>query len=110
VVPVVIVAPPGLAVTRYPVIADPPFDNGAHETFIDPYKSPGIAKTDIGAEGIVDGTTTLLTADGSLLPPLVFAVTVKVYDVPFVNPDTIARYVVALIVVAVNPPGLDVTV
>jgi hypothetical protein len=46
--------------------------------------------------------------DGAEVPVALVAVTVNVYDVPLVRPVTVA--VVEPLVVAVFPPGLDVTV
>ena len=51
--------------------------------------SPGTPTTDIGALGVVTGTTDA-DADESLpLPALLLAETVNVYDVPFVIPTTV---------------------
>jgi hypothetical protein len=44
--------------------------------------------TDRGAVGTVAGTKALDAADGALVPTLFVAVTVHVYDFPFVSPDT----------------------
>ena len=53
------------------------------------------------------GVTAAEAEDAELIPAAFVAVTVNVYVIPFVSPATIA-VVVAL--VAVNPPGLLVTV
>jgi hypothetical protein len=55
----------------------------------------------------VPGTTLLETAEAAPVPTLLVAVTVKVYAVPFVSPLTVRGL---LPPVAVNPPGLEVTV
>jgi len=47
-------------------------------------------------------------AEAALVPMAFVAVTLKVYDVPFVRPGTTT--LVAPVVVAVAPPGVAVTV
>ena len=49
----------------------------------------------------------MLAADAEEVPTELVAVTVKVYAVPLVRPDTVAK---VPLVVAVMPPGLEVTV
>lgn len=49
-------------------------------------------------------------ADAGPVPAELVAVTVNVYAVPFVSPLTVAEVVVPLAVVAVKPPGAEVTV
>jgi hypothetical protein len=60
----------------------------------------------VGASGTVAGVTELLVADAVLVPTAFVAVTVKVYDTPFVSPVTVIgdEPPVALI------PVFDVTV
>jgi hypothetical protein len=53
------------------------------------------------------GVTLFEAADGEPVPSLFVAVTVNVYEVPFVSPVTVIGLEVP---VPVNPPGLDVTV
>jgi len=43
----------------------------------------------VGAPGVVAGVTELLVADAVLVPTAFVAVTVNVYDVPFVSPVTV---------------------
>jgi hypothetical protein len=61
----------------------------------------------VGAPGTVAGTTELLVAEEILVPFAFVAVTVKVYAVPLVNPVIVIGEEP---LVAVNPPGLEVTV
>ena len=49
------VAPPGLAVTVYPVIEEPPEDPAVHDTVA--RVSPEVPDTEVGAEGAVAATT-----------------------------------------------------
>ena len=56
------------------------------------------------------GVTPLDATDGELVPPVVVAVTVNVYEVPFVSPVTSHVTVDAPVVEHVLPPGLEVTV
>jgi hypothetical protein len=53
------------------------------------------------------GITELLGEEGALLPPMLAAVTVKLYDVPFVNPVTVIGLADPE---AVKLPGAEVTV
>jgi hypothetical protein len=88
------------------VIADPPFDTGAvNEIVACPF--PLTAVTSVGASGTVAGVTELLVPDEILVPTELVAVTVKVYDVPFVKPVTVIGEPLLL---AVKFPGDDVTV
>jgi hypothetical protein len=104
--PPVPVNPPGLEVTVYEVIAEPPFDPGA-ENVIVASPLPRVAVPIDGAPGTVSGTTELLVAEAMPVPTSFVAVTVNVYVVPFVSPViTIGE----LPPVAVIPPGEDVTV
>ena len=67
-----------------------------------------IAETAVGAPGTVRGVTAPLAADATDVPAALAAVTVNVYPVPLLNPETVA--VVAPEVVAVAPPGDAATV
>jgi hypothetical protein len=77
---------------------------------------PSVEAPKLVAEGVVRIATGVTAADAAdivevVLPPL--GVTVKVYDVPFVNPEIVQLCVVvgavALKTVHVKPPGFDVT-
>jgi hypothetical protein len=74
----------------YDVIDDPPSLLGAdHDTDADPF--PAVADTPVGAPGTVGavGVTALLATDAGPVPTAFVALTVNVYVVPFVNPDTV---------------------
>ena len=75
---VVALAPPGLAVTVYPVIGDPPLLAGAvHNTWAWPL--PAVADTPVGAPATVElGVTAVLGADALEGPVAFVAVTVNV--------------------------------
>ena len=71
------VAPPGLAVTVYLVIADPPLEFGAaHDTVAWP--SPDVAVTPVGAPGTATGIVDAEGVEARLLPTALVATTVKV--------------------------------
>jgi hypothetical protein len=106
---VVIVRPPGAAVTVYPVTAEPPSLAGAvHDTTAAVF--PAVAVTPVGTPGATDanGVTAAEAADAADAPATLVAVTVNVYAVPLVRPVTVAE--VAPVVVIVRPPGAAVTV
>ena len=85
--PPVAVNPPGLEVTVYEVIADPPFETGALKVIVAcPF--PRVAVPIVGASGTVAGVTELLAPDAVLVPTEFVAVTVNVYELPFVKPVT----------------------
>ena len=74
---VVAVILPGLEVTVYSVIAEPPFATGAvHETATCPF--PLVPDTLVGAPGILSGVTALDAADARELPTKLVAMTVNV--------------------------------
>lgn len=73
----------------------------------DTWLLPGVPTTPVGALGTVDGVTGNVDADGALLPALLVAVTVNVYEVPLVKPVTVKGLVNPL---AVKLPGDEVTV
>jgi hypothetical protein len=69
---------------------------------------PATTATLLGAPGAPVGVTAADAADATLVPTAFAATTVNVYAVPSVRPETTA--VKAPVVVAVFPPGDDVTV
>ena len=98
--------PPVFEVTMYEVIGDPPLFTGAvNEIVASPF--PDTAVTPVGAFGIVAGVTALLVPDDVLVPTPFVAVTVKVYDVPFVSPVMVMGDEPP---VALKPPTFEVTV
>src|SRR5665648_137387 len=103
----VAVAPPGDAVTVYPVIDEPPLLAGAVQLTV-AEAFPGVADTAVGAPGTVLGVTAALATDASDVPAALVAVTVNVYAVPFLKPLTVVD--VPMIMVTVAPPGDAVTV
>jgi len=78
-----------------------------HDTF-DWVDSNEVAETPAGADGTVDGVAAFDATEAALVPARFVAVTVNVYEVPFVRPATV--HVVAPVVVHVFAPGVDVTV
>jgi hypothetical protein len=100
---------PGDEVTVYEVIAEPPSDaGGVNVTVACPF--PAVAATPVGAPGAVvteAGVTWFDTLDGTLVPAEFVALTVKVYAVPFVSPETVIGLPAP---VAVMLPGDEVTV
>ena len=88
------------------MIAAPPFDVGAVNA-TDALPSPAVAVTAVGADGVVAGVTALLGVDAALVPIALVAVTVNVYAVPLVRPETVMG---ELVPVAVKLPGFEVTV
>ena len=78
------VAPPGLAVTVYEVMALPPVPGAVKVT--EACALPAVAVPMVGAPGTVAGVTLLDAADAAPVPTLFVAVTVKVYAVPLVRP------------------------
>ena len=89
------------------MIADPPSLAGAVQVTT-AEALPAEAATPVGAPGTVLGVTAVLANDAGEVPAALAAVTVNVYAVPLVNPETVAD--VAPVVVALNPPGDAVTV
>jgi hypothetical protein len=81
--------PPTYGVTRYPVIADPPFEDGAvHDTATCPF--PAVPETPVGAPGApATGVTAADAAESGPVPTALIAATRNVYAVPFVNPVTV---------------------
>ena len=67
------------------MIADPPFDvGGVQLTASEPL--PAVAVTPVGAPGRVNGTSDADADEGALVPAELVAVTLKVYELPFVSP------------------------
>src|SRR5206468_3379763 len=102
------VAPPGDAVTVYPVIALPPSEAGAVQCSSAERRAGG-AGTPAGGPGTPVGVTALEGADAAPGPLALPATTVNVYDVPFAKPPTVALVAPAA-ADTVAPPGDAVTV
>ena len=68
---------PTYGVTVYPVIAQPPLDEGAVQDTVD-CPLPAVAVTLVGAPGTVAGHTELDALDADPVPALLVAVTVNV--------------------------------
>jgi hypothetical protein len=68
---------------------------------------PATAMIFVGASGALKGVTELLASDATLVPTSFVAVTVNVYDTPFVNPVTVIGEVPPF---ALKPPVFEVTV
>jgi hypothetical protein len=84
----------------------PPFDAGAANVIV-AWPFPATAVGAGGASGLSAETKVLDGADGVPAPMALFATTVNVYGVPVTNPGTTIGLVLP---VAVNPPGLEITV
>ena len=84
-----------------------PLPAGAVHDTVDWVDSTDVAATLEGAPGTADGVAAFDATDTALVPALFVAVTVNVYEVPFVRPSTV--HVVAPVVVQVFAPGADVT-
>jgi hypothetical protein len=97
---------PGLDVTVYEEIAAPPFEAGAEKLTV-AWVLPAVATPIVGASGVVAGVIELEAAEAALAPAELVAVTVKVYAVPFVNPETVIGEDAPE---AVKPPELEVIV
>src|SRR5690242_14875590 len=98
--------PPGLEVTRYWVMGDPPSLAGAENDTV-AWASPAVAEPIVGAPGAAAGVTEFEALDAAPSPTEFVAVTVKVYATPFVSPVTTIGLDEP---VCVMPPGLEVTV
>jgi hypothetical protein len=90
------------------VIAAPPLLAGAIHDTTDWVDSNDVPATPVGAPAIADGITVFDGSDALLIPARFVAVTVNVYDVPFMRPATVQE--VAVVAVQVRPPGEAVTV
>ncbi len=105
--------PAGDEVTVYMVIAVPPFDAGSVQLTVafggltKAMPPTLVAVPMVGVPGTVAGTAAGEAADAGPMPEPLVAVTVKVYDVPLVRPDTVQLVVLEL---QNNPPGDDVAV
>jgi len=100
---------PGLDVTVYPVIAEPPLLVGAVNV-IEAWAFPAVAVPIVGAPGTVVGGVGVTEFEGELagLLPIAFvAITVKAYEVPLVKPVTVIGLADP---VPVKLPGFDVTI
>jgi len=87
-------------------MTDPPLSAGGVKVMVaSPF--PKVAVPMVGASGIVAGVAESLALEALLVPAEFVAVTVKVYAVPFDRPVTVKGDDPP---VAVNPPGLEVTV
>ena len=73
--PVAHVAPPGDAATLYPVIADPPSDDGADQLSVT-WPFPRVAVNPVGAPGVVAGVAEA-GAEGGPVPTAFVAATVN---------------------------------
>jgi len=72
------VNPPGLEVTVYPVMADPPLLAGAVQDTTDWVLAFDVAVTPVGAPGVVAGMAAAEGAEAGPAPKVVEAVTVNV--------------------------------
>ena len=97
---------PGEEVTVYEVIEAPPVENGAdQETTTDP--PPLTPTTPVGVPGTDAGVTAADGSEPAPAPTAFEAVTVNVYDAPFVSPLTVQ---LVETVVQLRPPGDEITV
>jgi hypothetical protein len=78
---------PGVEVTVYPVIADPPFAGAVNAT--EACAFPAVAVPIVGDPGTVEGVTEFEAELGKLLPVAFIAITVNVYAVPLASPVTV---------------------
>jgi hypothetical protein len=100
--------PPGVAVAIYGETAHPPFDTGATHVMTELAFTFDVATTPVGAPGTVTGIAAAEATESADVPDALVAVTLKVYQTPFVRPVT--TQVRAPVVVHVRALGLDVTV
>ena len=68
------------------MIAEPPVEPGAVHDTTDWPLAFDVALTDVGAPGTVDGVAEADAVDAEPVPDAFVAVTVNVYEVPFVRP------------------------
>ena len=93
----------------YEVIVEPPSDTGAVKDIV-AEALPKVATTFVGGSGTVGPLVGVTLFDAALeapVPAAFVAATLKVYDVPFVNPETVIGLAVP---VPVPPAGSEVTV
>ena len=88
-------------------MAAPPLTTGAVQETTDWVLAFEVAVTPVGAPGTVAGVAGADAVDAELVPAELVAVTVNVYAVPLVRPETVQ---LVLAVEQVKPPGADVTV
>ena len=99
--------PPGLEVTVYPVMAEPPVSGAVNDTVA--CLLPAVTKTVVGTPGTVAGVIEVEGFEAFPCPTAFLAFTVNVYGVPLVKPETVAD-VAGKFTVAVRLSGLLVTV
>jgi len=75
---VVAVNPPGLDVTVYPVMAEPPFEAGAVQLTKEDAFAPERAITPVGAPGTAEGVAAAELTDAAPVPFAFLATTVNV--------------------------------
>ena len=90
------------------MITAPPLLEGANQETTDEPFSPFVAATAVGAPATVDGIALFDASEAEPVPATFVAVTVNVYEVPFVRPSTVQN--VPRVAVQENPPGFEVTV
>jgi hypothetical protein len=88
VVAVVQVNEPGDDVTVYPVIEVSPVTDGAVQDTV-ACVLPEVAETDVGAPGTEDAAIAEDALDADPVPTAFVALTVNVYEAPFVSPVTV---------------------
>jgi hypothetical protein len=88
-------------------MGEPPVLVGAVQLTVTLWLAP-LPITPVGAPGTLAGTTAADATDGALAPTEFEAVTLKVYDLPSLSPETVQ--VSAPVVEQVAPPGEAVTV
>ena len=88
-------------------MAAPPLLTGAVQDTADWALALEVAVTPVGTLGVVAGMATAEADDGLPVPAELVAVTVNVYEVPLVRPDTVQLVVGVL---HVKAPGAEVTV
>ena len=81
---------PSIAVVmRYPVIGEPPVNEGGTHVRVT-LRSPGATARPVGGSEMVRGTITAEGADAGPMPRAFTAATRKVYEAPLVSPVTTA--------------------
>jgi hypothetical protein len=84
----VAVKPPGVDVAVYVLIVEPPLDAGAVNATVADVGPAAATAPIVGAPGTVTGVTGVDGADAAEVPPVLVAVAVNVYSVPFDRPVT----------------------
>jgi hypothetical protein len=91
------------------MLAPPSLTGAAHDTVATPFEAT--ADTPVGAPATIGaGITEAEALDATLLPALLWAVAVNVYNVPFVKPVTRQLVVLPFAVAHVTAPGVLVAV